>query len=140
MTKELVIVRPDDWHLHLRDEDFLPITVNESAKSFARAIIMPNLVPPITNQKMAIDYLARIKKYIKKGLKPLFKWSGGKSSEIALLKNAQNFRNNNRWRHWKGVENGLSCQYGKLKSSESDFPIRRPETFPTGWADRLRWV
>ena len=48
MTKELVIVRPDDWHLHLRDEDFLPITVNESAKSFARAIIMPNLVPPIT--------------------------------------------------------------------------------------------
>ena len=48
MVKELVIVRPDDWHLHLRDEDLLPITVNESAKSFARAIIMPNLVPPIT--------------------------------------------------------------------------------------------
>ena len=48
MVKEIVISRPDDWHLHLRDGDFLPITVNETAKSFARAIIMPNLVPPVT--------------------------------------------------------------------------------------------
>ena len=60
MTKELVIVRPDDWHLHLRDEDFLPITVNESAKSFARAIIMPNLVPPITKLIDAENYKRRI--------------------------------------------------------------------------------
>ena len=60
MTKELVIVRPDDWHLHLRDEDFLPITVNESAKSFARAIIMPNLVPPITKLIDAKNYKRRI--------------------------------------------------------------------------------
>ena len=60
MTKELVIVRPDDWHLHLRDEDFLPITVNESAKSFARAIIMPNLVPPITKLLDAENYKRRI--------------------------------------------------------------------------------
>ncbi len=48
MVKEIVISRPDDWHLHLRDGDLLPITVNETAKSFARAIIMPNLVPPVT--------------------------------------------------------------------------------------------
>jgi dihydroorotase len=68
MTKELVIVRPDDWHLHLRDEDFLPITVNESAKSFARAIIMPNLVPPITKLVDAENYKRRILNALKPNL------------------------------------------------------------------------
>ena len=68
MTKELVIVRPDDWHLHLRDEDFLPITVNESAKSFARAIIMPNLVPPITKLTDAEHYKRRILSALKPNL------------------------------------------------------------------------
>ena len=68
MTKELVIVRPDDWHLHLRDEDFLPITVNESAKSFARAIIMPNLVPPITKLVDAENYKRRILSALKPNL------------------------------------------------------------------------
>ena len=73
MIKELVIVRPDDWHLHLRDEDLLPITVNESAKSFARAIIMPNLVPPITQLVDAKNYKNRIMKALKPNLsfKPL---------------------------------------------------------------------
>ena len=68
MTKKLVIVRPDDWHLHLRDEDFLPITVNESAKSFARAIIMPNLVPPITKLIDAENYKRRILSALKPNL------------------------------------------------------------------------
>ena len=68
MSKELVIVRPDDWHLHLRDEDFLPITVNESAKSFARAIIMPNLVPPITKLIDAENYKRRILSALKPNL------------------------------------------------------------------------
>ena len=68
MTKELVIVRPDDWHLHLRDKDFLPITVNESAKSFARAIIMPNLVPPITKLIDAENYRRRILSALKPNL------------------------------------------------------------------------
>ena len=68
MVKELVIVRPDDWHLHLRDEDLLPITVNESAKSFARAIIMPNLVPPITKLVDAKSYKHRIMKALKPNL------------------------------------------------------------------------
>ena len=73
MIKELVIVRPDDWHLHLRDEGLLPITVNESAKSFARAIIMPNLVPPITQLVDAKNYKNRIMKALKPNLsfKPL---------------------------------------------------------------------
>ena len=68
MTKELVLVRPDDWHLHLRDEEFLPITVNESAKSFARAIIMPNLVPPITKLIDAENYKRRIMNALKPNL------------------------------------------------------------------------
>ena len=68
MTKELVLVRPDDWHLHLRDEEFLPITVNESAKSFARAIIMPNLVPPITKLIDAKNYKRRIMNALKPNL------------------------------------------------------------------------
>ena len=68
MTKELVIVRPDDWHLHLRDEDFLPITVNESAKSFARAIIMPNLGPPITKVIDAENSKRRIMSALKPNL------------------------------------------------------------------------
>ena len=62
MVKEIVISRPDDWHLHLRDGDFLPITVNETAKSFARAIIMPNLVPPVTKLTHVKNYKKRIKK------------------------------------------------------------------------------
>ena len=68
MIKELEIVRPDDWHLHLRDNDFLPITVNESAKSFARAIIMPNLVPPITKLIDAKNYKRRILSALKPNL------------------------------------------------------------------------
>ena len=68
MVNELTIVRPDDWHLHLRDEDFLPFTVNETAKSFARAIIMPNLVPPITNLIDARNYKQRIMKVLKTNL------------------------------------------------------------------------
>ncbi len=68
MTTELVIVRPDDWHLHLRDKDFLPITVNESARSFARAIIMPNLVPPITKLVDVKNYKQRILSALKPDL------------------------------------------------------------------------
>ena len=68
MVNELTIVRHDDWHLHLRDEDLLPFTVNETAKSFARAIIMPNLVPPITNLIDARNYKQRIMKVLKTNL------------------------------------------------------------------------
>lgn len=46
MTQSLTIRRPDDWHLHLRDGDMLRAVVPHSARDFARAIIMPNLVPP----------------------------------------------------------------------------------------------
>tara|TARA_B100001248_G_C27383170_1_gene458174 strand:- start:614 stop:1660 length:1047 start_codon:yes stop_codon:yes gene_type:complete len=68
MVKEIEISRPDDWHLHLRDGDLLPITVNETAKSFARAIIMPNLVPPVTKLTDAKNYKQRIIKALKSNM------------------------------------------------------------------------
>ena len=56
----LTITRPDDWHLHLRDDAALTRTVIDTARQFARAIIMPNLRPPVTTTQMAADYRQRI--------------------------------------------------------------------------------
>lgn len=56
----LKIQTPDDWHLHLRDNELLNETVPATARCFARAIVMPNLVPPITNASMAQAYKTRI--------------------------------------------------------------------------------
>ena len=56
----LTITRPDDWHLHLRDDAALNRTVVDTARQFARAIIMPNLRPPVTTMQMATDYRQRI--------------------------------------------------------------------------------
>ncbi len=60
MTKTLTIRRPDDWHLHLRDGDMLHAVLPHSAAHFARAIIMPNLVPPVVRMADAIAYRDRI--------------------------------------------------------------------------------
>ena len=56
----LTIRTPDDWHLHFRDGDMLQETVPATARCFARAIVMPNLVPPVTTAGMAMDYKQRI--------------------------------------------------------------------------------
>jgi dihydroorotase len=56
----LVIRRPDDWHVHLRDGDMLAAVVNATARQFARAIVMPNLKPPVTTVAAASAYRARI--------------------------------------------------------------------------------
>ncbi|MEO5773979.1 MAG: dihydroorotase [Sphingomicrobium sp.] len=56
----LTIRRPDDWHLHLRDGEMLKTVAPYSARQFARAIIMPNLVPPVTSVKAAQAYRDRI--------------------------------------------------------------------------------
>ena len=58
--EELRITRPDDWHLHLRDGPALPLTVSHTARYFGRAIVMPNLVPPVTTAKLARQYHDRI--------------------------------------------------------------------------------
>jgi len=60
MTK-LNIIRPDDWHLHLRDSPFLEAVVADSARQFARAIIMPNLDPPVRSCSDALAYRERIR-------------------------------------------------------------------------------
>ena len=60
MTDQITLTRPDDFHLHLRDGDMLRDTVAASARSFSRAIIMPNLKPPVINAASAAAYKARI--------------------------------------------------------------------------------
>ncbi|MDZ7752418.1 MAG: dihydroorotase [Gammaproteobacteria bacterium] len=58
--KTLTIIRPDDWHLHLRDGPGLAAFVAATARQFARAIVMPNLVPPVTTTALAAAYRERI--------------------------------------------------------------------------------
>ena len=71
--QQITITKPDDWHLHFRDGDMLAETVPATARCFARAIVMPNLVPPIVNAKLALEYKARILKARPEGsnFKPL---------------------------------------------------------------------
>ena len=57
---QLQITRPDDWHVHLRDGDMLKHVAPFTAKQFARAIVMPNLQPPVTTVKQAVEYVDRI--------------------------------------------------------------------------------
>ncbi len=61
MTDRLTIRRPDDWHVHLRDGDILASVVPYTAAQFVRAIVMPNLSPPVTTVAAAEAYRARIK-------------------------------------------------------------------------------
>lgn len=65
----LTITRPDDWHLHLRDGAALFQTVADTALRFGRAIIMPNLRPPVTTVEQAAAYRARILAAVPEGLK-----------------------------------------------------------------------
>ncbi len=60
MTQTLTIPRPDDWHLHLRDGDMLAAVLPETSRDFGRAIIMPNLVPPVVTGDQARAYRDRI--------------------------------------------------------------------------------
>lgn len=66
--QQLTLRRPDDWHIHLRDGDYLSRTVGDCAKQFARAIIMPNLVPPVKNAEQAAGYRDRILAQVPEGL------------------------------------------------------------------------
>jgi len=60
MTDSLTITRPDDWHLHLRDGAALAAVLPHTARQFARAIVMPNLRPPVTTSAQAVAYRRRI--------------------------------------------------------------------------------
>lgn len=67
MAPTLTLRRPDDWHLHLRDGAMLEGILPESARDFARAIIMPNLVPPVTTGALAQAYRDRIRAALPRG-------------------------------------------------------------------------
>lgn len=58
--QQLTLIRPDDWHLHLRDGALMKSVVEDTARQFARAIVMPNLRPPVTTTAQAQEYRERI--------------------------------------------------------------------------------
>lgn len=68
MTDRLTITRPDDWHLHVRDGAVLQHTVPATARVMGRAIIMPNLQPPVMNAEQALEYRNRILSRVPQGL------------------------------------------------------------------------
>ena len=69
MTSTLSITRPDDWHLHVRDGAAMAAVVPHSARQFARAVIMPNLKPPVTTTAQAMAYRERIRAAVPAGLR-----------------------------------------------------------------------
>jgi dihydroorotase len=70
-SQTLTIRRPDDWHVHLRDGEMLRKVAPYTARQFARAIVMPNLVPPVTTPEAAVAYRERIVEAAGPGFTPL---------------------------------------------------------------------
>lgn len=66
---EIKLTRPDDWHLHLRDDALMQSVLPDTARQFARAIVMPNLRPPVTTTAQAQEYRARILAALPAGMK-----------------------------------------------------------------------
>ncbi len=66
---ELKLTRPDDWHLHLRDDALMQSVLPDTARQFARAIVMPNLRPPVTTTAQAVAYRERILKALPAGMR-----------------------------------------------------------------------
>lgn len=66
-AQQLTITRPDDWHLHVRDGAGLKSVVPHTAEHFSRAVIMPNLVPPVTTSAQALQYKQRIQDAVPHG-------------------------------------------------------------------------
>jgi dihydroorotase len=92
--QKLAITRPDDWHLHLRDGDALKAVLPHTAKQFARAIVMPNLKPPVRTVAEAAAYRDRILAAIPKGqrfepLMTLYLTDNTHPQEIVAAKQAQ---------------------------------------------------
>jgi dihydroorotase len=70
-STQITIRKPDDWHLHLRDGAMLEAVAPYTARQFARAIVMPNLVPPVTSVEAAAAYRDRIRAAAGEGFMPL---------------------------------------------------------------------
>ncbi|HHX82090.1 MAG TPA: dihydroorotase [Pseudomonadaceae bacterium] len=91
MMQELRLIRPDDWHVHFRDGEVLAWTVAATARVFRRAIVMPNLVPPVMNTAQALAYRDRILAPLPAGtdfepLMVLYLTDTTSAAEIALAK------------------------------------------------------
>ena len=67
-SNSIELIAPDDWHIHLRDGDALRLTVPHAARQFARAIVMPNLKPPVTTAVQARAYAERILAHVPAGM------------------------------------------------------------------------
>ena len=93
------IKKPDDWHLHLRDGETLKAVLPESERHFARALIMPNLTPPITSTSQATKYKATIISALqdKKGFTPLMTLYLTEATKLTDIK--------------YGFETGRECVY-----------------------------
>ncbi|MDZ7922058.1 dihydroorotase [Rhodoferax sp.] len=92
-SNSLTITRPDDWHLHVRDGAALHTVVPHTAAQFGRAIIMPNLKPPVTTAEQALAYKARIQAAVPAGvqfepLMTLYLTDNLPAEEIARAKDA----------------------------------------------------
>ena len=68
MPEQITITRPDDWHLHLRDGAALRAVVPHTARQFGRAIVMPNLKPPVATAAQAVAYRQRIRAAVPEGI------------------------------------------------------------------------
>ena len=93
VCKRLTLTKPDDWHLHVRDSELLRRVLPDSARRFARAIIMPNLSPPITTTELARQYRNRILAALPKALRfqplmTLFLNEETSAAEIATAKDS----------------------------------------------------
>ena len=89
----LTLTQPDDWHVHLRDGAALQAVVGHTAAQFARALVMPNLKPPITNTALALAYRDRIMAALPEGatfepLMSLYLTDSLPADEIARAKDA----------------------------------------------------
>ncbi|MDO8595243.1 MAG: amidohydrolase family protein, partial [Sulfuricaulis sp.] len=87
----ITLIRPDDWHLHLRDGGQLHAVLPDTARRFARAIVMPNLKPPVTTVAMARAYRERILSALPGGMKfeplmTLYLTAGTTADEIRRAK------------------------------------------------------
>ena len=71
VMETLRLKRPDDWHIHLRDDTYLTRTVRDAARYFSRVLVMPNLVPPVTDVSAAVAYQQRILAQAPAGFQPL---------------------------------------------------------------------
>ncbi|MDP3813237.1 MAG: dihydroorotase [Hydrogenophaga sp.] len=92
-TNSLTLTRPDDWHLHVRDGEALRTVVPHTAAQFGRAIIMPNLKPPVTTAAQAVAYRERIRAAVPEGvsfepLMTLYLTDNLPADEIARAKDA----------------------------------------------------